>query len=136
VRTNPPNAILLSFTTQPGILNVSDPSMGYVFVPGPQTARHQEFWIDGNLEMPHTDQWSLSYERQILGLRNQDQLQQQPRGTLKYDLTTCRSRRWTGQSPWWTARTTLAGCVDLQEGDQCVAADRMCAGTGYCRASP
>jgi hypothetical protein len=65
VRTNPPNAILQAFSTQPGILNVADPSMGYVFVPGPQTARHQEFWIDGTLGMPHTNQWSLSYERQL-----------------------------------------------------------------------
>ena len=65
VRTNPPNAILQTFSTQPGILNVADPSMGYVFVPGPQTARHQEFWIDGTLGMPHTNQWSLSYERQL-----------------------------------------------------------------------
>jgi len=65
VRTNPPNAILQTFTTSPGYLNVSDPSMGYVFTPGPQTARHQLFLPDPNLEMPYTDQWSISYERQI-----------------------------------------------------------------------
>jgi hypothetical protein len=65
VRTNPPDAILLTFTAQPNILNVGDPTLGYTFVPGPQTARHQEFWIDPELEMPKTDQWSVSYERQL-----------------------------------------------------------------------
>ena len=65
VRTNPPDAILLTFTAQPNILNVGDPTLGYTFVPGPQTARHQEFWIDPDLEMPMTDQWSVSYERQL-----------------------------------------------------------------------
>jgi len=65
VRTNPPNAILQTFTTSPGYLNLSDPSMGYTFTPGPQTARHVLFLPDENLEMPYTDQWSISYERQI-----------------------------------------------------------------------
>ena len=65
VRTNPPNAILQTFTTSPGYLNISDPTMGYIFTPGPQTARHQLFLPDPNLEMPYTDQWSASYERQI-----------------------------------------------------------------------
>lgn len=65
VRTNPPNAIYLTFTTAPGILNVSDPTLGYTFVPGPQAARHAIFLPDENLEMPKTDQWSISYERQM-----------------------------------------------------------------------
>jgi len=65
VRTNPPNAILLTFAAQPNILNVGDPTLGYTFVPGPQAARHQEFWIDPDLEMPTTDQWSISYEREL-----------------------------------------------------------------------
>lgn len=65
VRTNPPNAILRSFTTQPGILNVSDPTMGYEFVPGPQSTRHSIYLPAEDLEMPYTHQWSLSYERQL-----------------------------------------------------------------------
>jgi len=65
VRTNPPNAILRSFTTQPGILNVSDPTLGFVFVPGPQTARVALTLPDENLEMPFTHQWNLSYERRM-----------------------------------------------------------------------
>ena len=39
VRFNPPNALSRTTTTQPGILNVSDPTLGFVFVPGPQTGR-------------------------------------------------------------------------------------------------
>jgi len=65
VRTNPPTAILQTFNTSPGNLNVSDPTMGYQFVPGPQSARHQIFLPSGDLEMPYTHQWSLSYERQL-----------------------------------------------------------------------
>ncbi len=65
VRTNPPNAILRTFSTQPGILNVADPTLGFVFVPGPQTARHQIFVPDASLEMPYTHEWSLSYERKV-----------------------------------------------------------------------
>jgi hypothetical protein len=40
LRTNPPNALSRTYTTLPGLLNVSDPSLGFVFVPGPQTTRH------------------------------------------------------------------------------------------------
>lgn len=88
VRTNPPNAILQTFSSTPNILNVADPSLGYVFVPGPQSARHQEFWIDGNLEMPHTNQWSVSYERQ-LPLNSALRVTYSGNhvmGTLRYDL--------------------------------------------------
>jgi hypothetical protein len=65
VRTNPPNAIDIVYSALPNILNVSDPTLGYVFVPGPQSARHTIFLPDENLEMPKTDQWSISYERQM-----------------------------------------------------------------------
>jgi outer membrane receptor protein involved in Fe transport len=63
VRFNPPNAILRTFTTQPGILNVSDPTLGFVFVPGPQTGRVSLTLPDPDLEMPSTKKWNLSVER-------------------------------------------------------------------------
>lgn len=65
VRTNPPNAIDLVFTTTPGILSISDPSMGYQFVPGPQTVRYSVYLPASDLQMPYTKQWSASYERQL-----------------------------------------------------------------------
>jgi hypothetical protein len=62
VRFNPPNAIFLSFTQR---TNLGDPTGGFVFTPGPQTARHAEALIDPDLEMPYTQQASLSYEREL-----------------------------------------------------------------------
>jgi hypothetical protein len=63
VRFNPPNAITRTFNTTPNILNIADPSLGFVFVPGPQTARISLTIPDPNLEMPTTTKWSLSVER-------------------------------------------------------------------------
>ena len=40
VRSNPPNALSRTVSTTPGILNLADPSLGFVFAPGPQTVRH------------------------------------------------------------------------------------------------
>ncbi|MBE3123593.1 MAG: TonB-dependent receptor, partial [Planctomycetes bacterium] len=70
VRYNPPNALYQTFSTQsgvtsPGILNVADPTLGFVFTPGPQTARYSITKIDPGLEMPYTNEWSISYERQM-----------------------------------------------------------------------
>lgn len=62
VRLNPPNAIFLSFTNR---TNLQDPTGGFVFVPGPQTARHAEAWVSPGLEMPYTQQWNLTFERQM-----------------------------------------------------------------------
>ncbi len=62
MRFNPPNALLRSFTNS---LNVADPTEGFVFVPGPQTARHSETLVDPELGMPYTEQWSLTVERQM-----------------------------------------------------------------------
>lgn len=66
VRFNPPNAISKQFTTLPGILNVSDPTLGFVFVPGPQTGRVSLTLPDPNLEVPSTSKWNLSVERAIV----------------------------------------------------------------------
>jgi outer membrane receptor protein involved in Fe transport len=65
IRTNPPNAISLGFTTLPNILNLADPTLGFVFAPGPQTARHAVTLPSPALEMPVTHQWNTSLERQM-----------------------------------------------------------------------
>lgn len=65
LRTNPPNALSRTFTTLPDILNLSDPTGGFVFVPGPQTARHSITIANGDLEMPRTRQWNLTMERRL-----------------------------------------------------------------------
>ncbi|HLM57976.1 MAG TPA: hypothetical protein VK422_17860, partial [Pyrinomonadaceae bacterium] len=69
VRFNPPNAL---FYNQSGTAtatfnpnNLADPTGGFVFVPGPQATRHPEARIDPGLRMPYTQQWNLSYERQL-----------------------------------------------------------------------
>lgn len=62
VRFNPPNAIFLSFSNSN---NLADPTNGFVFVPGPQTVRHAEAHINPNLGMPYTQQWNLTFERQL-----------------------------------------------------------------------
>jgi len=69
VRFNPPNAF---FYNQSGLatsifnpVNLVDPTNGFVFTPGPQTARHTITEIDPGLEMPYTQQWNFTYERQM-----------------------------------------------------------------------
>ncbi|HEU4510385.1 MAG TPA: carboxypeptidase regulatory-like domain-containing protein [Pyrinomonadaceae bacterium] len=69
VRFNPPNAF---FYNQSGVatatfnpVNLADPTNGFVFVPGPQTARHTVTLIDPGLEMPYTQQWNLTIEREL-----------------------------------------------------------------------
>jgi hypothetical protein len=62
VRLNPPNAIFLSFINR---TNLTDPTGGFVFTPGPQTARHAEALVSPDLEMPYTQQWNLTFEKQL-----------------------------------------------------------------------
>ena len=69
VRFNPPNAF---FYNQSGLatsifnpVNLADPTNGFVFVPGPQTTRHTITEIDPGLEMPYTQQWNFTFERQM-----------------------------------------------------------------------
>ncbi len=69
VRFNPPNAF---FYNQSGVattafnpVNLADPTNGFVFTPGPQTARHTITLIDPSLEMPYTQQWNFTLERQM-----------------------------------------------------------------------
>jgi hypothetical protein len=65
LRTNPPNALLRTFSTLPNILNPADPTLGFVFVPGPQTTRYSATTADGDLEMPRTSQWNVTVERRV-----------------------------------------------------------------------
>jgi hypothetical protein len=65
LRTNPPNAASRTYSTLPGILNVSDPSLGFVFIPGPLTTRQNLTLANPELEVPETRQWSLTYERRL-----------------------------------------------------------------------
>ena len=69
VRFNPPNAL---FRNDPlplaGVFaptDLQDPTDGFIFTPGPQTARHSIAIADPNLEMPYTQQWNLTFERQL-----------------------------------------------------------------------
>ena len=69
VRFNPPNAF---FYNQSGVatstfnpVNLADPTNGFVFTPGPQTSRHTLTLIDPGLEMPYTQQWNFTFERQM-----------------------------------------------------------------------
>jgi len=69
VRFNPPNALFYNqtgvATAQFAPTNLADPTNGFVFVPGPQTARHTLTIVDPNLEMPYTQQWNLTIERKM-----------------------------------------------------------------------
>jgi len=69
VRFNPPNAFFYNQTGTTTALfnpnNLADPTNGFAFTPGPQTVRHSESLIDPGLEMPYTQQWNLSFERQL-----------------------------------------------------------------------
>ena len=70
VRFNPPDAFMYAQSVNPTAIfnpvNLTDPTNGFVFVPGqPLTARAALTIIDPGLEMPYTQQWNLSYERQL-----------------------------------------------------------------------
>lgn len=73
VRTNVPNALRQAFNVQtangsnffPNSLNVSDPFFGFNYDPSTAAlVRRTETRIDPNLEVPYTQQWSLTVERQ------------------------------------------------------------------------
>lgn len=70
VRFNPPNAFNYVRTGVPTAEfnpnNLTDPTNGFTFTPGtPATARAALAIIDPDLEMPYTQQWNLTFERQI-----------------------------------------------------------------------
>lgn len=69
LRFNPPNAFnyVRSGTLQDIFdpTNLQDPTRGFVFTPGPLTARASLTIVDPNLEMPYTQQWNATFERQL-----------------------------------------------------------------------
>ena len=70
VRFNPPNAFFYNRSGAPtgdfAPTRLTDPTNGFVFTPGaPITARTTLSIIDPGLEMPYTQQWNLSIERQM-----------------------------------------------------------------------
>jgi hypothetical protein len=135
LRTNPPYALARTISTLPGILNVSDPTLGFVFVPGPQTVRHSITIASADLGMPYTHQWSASYERK-LPLESSLRVTYNGNhgiGTLKYSLDNL------PLSPLDGPVTVLnhpnnapaAGFPDLRgKVIDRIAADAACAGTG------
>jgi hypothetical protein len=62
LRFNPPNSAQLTFTNSS---NLADPTNGFVFTPGTPTARLTLTIADPDLQMPYTQQWSASFERQL-----------------------------------------------------------------------
>jgi outer membrane receptor protein involved in Fe transport len=62
-RFNPPNAATVSFSNPSE--EVSNPTFGYVFKPGPPTSQVGLTYSDPNLHMPYTEQWNLTMERQL-----------------------------------------------------------------------
>jgi hypothetical protein len=135
VRFNPPNALSRTLTTQPNILNVADPSLGYVFVPGVQTTRVALTLPDPNLEMPSTDKWHFSVER-IMPWNSTLKISYQGNHNdkrLKYDLGNLPVSPLTG--PITVVNHPLnepaAGFPDLRgKVINAIAADVRCAGTG------
>lgn len=69
LRFNPPNAFNYSQTGTATDLfnpvNLEDPTRGFKFVPGEPTVRYSIAIPDPNLEVPYTQQWNMSFERQI-----------------------------------------------------------------------
>ncbi len=62
LRFNPPNAAFLVFSNP---TRISDPTGGFVFVPGPPTARIAFTQVDPGFHLPYTQQWNLTLERQL-----------------------------------------------------------------------
>ena len=69
VRFNPPNALLFNQSgNATSLFNpnaLTDPTNGFIFTPGPQTTRHSLTIVDPGLQVPYTQQWNLSFEREL-----------------------------------------------------------------------
>jgi outer membrane receptor protein involved in Fe transport len=136
VRFNPPNALSRVLTTLPNLLNISDPSLGFVFVPGPQAGRVALTLPDPNLEMPSTTKWNIGFDRampwsstlriQYQGNHNDKRLRYAqdnlPLSPLDGPITVVNHPN----------NAPAAGFPDLRGKiiDR-VAADALCAGTGF-----
>lgn len=136
VRFNPPNALFRNLTTFPGNLNISDPSNGFVFEPGPQTARTSLTLPDADLEMPSTEKWNLSMER-VMPWNSTFKIAYQGNHNdkrLKYALDNLPQSPLAG--PITVAdhpfNAPAAGFPDLRgKVINAIAADVRCAGTGF-----
>ena len=136
VRFNPPNAISTTITAQPNILNVSDPSLGFVFVPGELTTRVSLTLPDEDLEVPRTQKWNLSVER-TLPWNSSLRITYQGNYTdkrIKYSLGNLPVSPLVG--PVTVANhpnnAPAAGFPDLRgKVIDSIAADVQCAGTGF-----
>jgi hypothetical protein len=136
IRFNPPNALSRTLTTFPGNLNVSDPSNGFVFVPGPQTTRVGIVLPDADLEMPSTKKWNLSMER-ILPWNSSLKITYQGNHNdkrLRYSLGNLPRSPLDGPItvPDHPFNQPAAGFPDLRgQVINAIAADVRCAGTGF-----
>ncbi len=122
VRFNPPTAAFYQltgdFSQLPGAspYNVSDPTNGFQFVPGPTTGRIPGLTIiNPNLKMPESHQFNLTFERQIFW---QSRLRLSYIGTRAVNLL---------QYTW--DNLPISPVYDPSSPFK-VAADWLCAGTG------
>jgi outer membrane receptor protein involved in Fe transport len=132
IRGNPPSALSRTISTPPGVLNLADPSLGFVFTPGPQTVRHTETLPSPDLEVPHSHQWNLSLER-ALPWRSSLRLTYSAamgRGLLRFTPTNLAELPFTVVNH--PNNAPAPGSPDLRgiRIDR-VAADFRCAGTGF-----
>lgn len=136
VRFNPPNAIQRTFNTLPGILNLSDPSEGFVFVPGQPTGRISLTLPDEDLEVPRTQKWNVSVER-TLPWNSSFRVTYQGNYTdkrIKYDLANLPLSPLDGPVTIvdHPNNAPAAGFPDLRgKVIDRLAADVQCAGTGF-----
>ena len=136
IRFNPPNALSRTFNTQPNILNVADPSLGFVFVPGPQTGRVSLTLPAEDLEMPSSTKWNIGFDRalpwnstlriQYQGNHNDKRLRYEqgnlPQSPLDGPITVVDHPN----------NAPAAGFPDLRgKVITRIAADALCAGTGF-----
>ena len=136
VRFNPPNALSRVLTTLPNILNLSDPSLGFVFVPGPQAGRVSVTLPDPDLEMPSSTKWNIGFDRAMpwnSTLRVQYQGNHNDK-RLKYSLDNLPQSPVSG--PVLVVdhpnNAPAAGFPDLRgKTITRIAADYQCAGTGF-----
>jgi hypothetical protein len=136
VRFNPPNALSRTTNTLPNILNLSDPSLGFVFVPGPQAGRVSLTLPDPDLEMPSTTKWNIGFDRAMpwnSTLRIQYQGNHNDK-RLKYSLDNLPISPVNG--PVLVVdhpnNAPAAGFPDLRGRTiTAIAADYRCAGTGF-----
>ena len=136
VRFNPPNALSRTTTALPNILNISDPTLGFVFVPGPQAGRVSLTLPAEDLEMPSTTKWNIGFDREMpwsstlrihyQGNHNDKRLRYEqanlPLSPLDGPITVVNH---PNNAPTGTFPDLRGKVIDR------VAADALCAGTGF-----